>query len=368
MKKFRIVTILLPLFALTACETTELSGEVDFHTEAQISFWNDTDFESSLLKYGSGEESQEKPEPLKIAWNSKKGKKYLIKVSEKSDMSAAWEFEFSSRKREYDLYNCKTGTEYFYNITTYYSNETITSEVRSFTTKSGGPRNLYVEGLNNIRDIGGYVTNSNKVVKQGLMYRCAKMNESDVASPQIIISENGINTMIKQLGIKTDIDLRKTEVKDGVSEIGGLTSSPLGETVNYVNCPMYYEGSSVISHSSKVKREANQASIKKMFDLMSDINNYPVVFHCTQGKDRTGALAYLMETLLGANKDDIYHDYLFTNMSKVGGYCNYSQFEKYEDVLRTYGGDTLQEQSYNYLLKIGVSEDNINSFINIMTN
>ena len=365
MKKFRVLAILFSLFSLTACEVQELSGEVDFHTDKQNQFWADTNFESSLLAYGSGEESLEKPVPLKIAWNSKKGKKYLIRVSENADMSNAWEFEFSSRKREYDLYNCKTGTNYYYDITTFYSSGQETSEVKTFNTKSGGPRNLYVDGLNNIRDIGGYVTNGNKVVKQGLMYRCAKMNESDVASPQITISEKGIETMTKQLGVKTDIDLRKIEVKDGKSEIGGLTTSPLGESVNYVNCPMYYEGSSVLSHSSKAKRETNQASIKKMFDLMGNINNYPIAFHCTQGKDRTGAMAYLLEALLDMKLDDIYHDYLYTNMSEVGGYCNYSQFAKYDDVLNTFPGTTLQEKASLYLVSIGVSLETITNIQNI---
>ena len=41
-----------------------------------------------------------------------------------------------------------------------------------------------------------------------------------------------------------------------------------------------------------------------MFEVLGDANNYPVAFHCTQGKDRTGALAYLMETLLDMKTSD----------------------------------------------------------------
>lgn len=364
MKKWQI--ILLPVLLLSACgeaDPKEVNfslkevGEVDFHTADQIAFWADKNVESSLLAYGMGEETKDLPTPIKLDWKVPNAKKYIVKVSEKEDMSNSWSFE--TKKKAFDLYNCKIGTKYYWTVTAEYKSNSFTSPVATFTTKVAGPRNLIVDGLNNIRDIGGFTTNEGKIVKQGLMYRSAKMNESDVAKVQVTISNKGIETMKNQLGIKTDIDLRKTDVKDGASEIGGLVSSPLGEDVNYVNCPMYYEGSSVISHPSKSKKEVNQASVKKMFDLMADKNNYPMVFHCTQGKDRTGAMAYLLETLLGMDKNDIYHDYLFTNMSKVGGYCNYSQFEKYEDVLRTYGGDTLQEQAYNYLIKIGVSAENI---------
>ena len=38
-----------------------------------------------------------------------------------------------------------------------------------------------------------------------------------------------------------------------------------------------------------------------------------IMFHCTQGKDRTGITSALILTLLGASKEEIYHDYLLTN-------------------------------------------------------
>ena len=130
---------------------------------------------------------------------------------------------------------------------------------------------------------------------------------------------------------------------------------------------MYYDGSSVIVHTTSAKDAVNKASIKKMFDTLADRNNYPVAFHCTQGKDRTGALAYLMETLLDMKTTDIYHDYLFTNMSEIGGYCAYKAFAGYDYYLNQMEGNSLQEKAYNYLLSIGVSAANIDSFISIMT-
>ena len=154
---------------------------------------------------------------------------------------------------------------------------------------------------------------------------------------------------------------------DGVDEIGGITKSPLGESVNYVNCPMYYDGSSVIAHTTSVKDAANKENIKKMFDVLAVKDNYPVAFHCTQGKDRTGALAYLMETLLDMKTTDIYHDYLFTNMSQIGGYCAYKAFAGYDYYLNQQEGSNLSQKAYNYLLSIGVSATNIDSFISIMT-
>ena len=364
--------VLLTPFALSGCNPKSVSftlnepGEVDIHTQDQNDFWADQNMEKSLLQYGMGEESKEKPNPVKLSWKVTRAKSYTVNVSEKEDMSDSWSFE--CKKKEFDLYNCKTGYKYYWTVTAHYSQNEFTSQVGTFEIKSGGPRNLFIEGVNNARDIGGYVTNGGKTINQGLIYRTAKMNESSVSAPQLTITENGIKTATEQLKIKTDIDLRKVE-KDssGVDEIGGISKSPLGDSVNYVNCPMYYDGSSVIVHTTSAKDAVNKASIKKMFDTLADRNNYPVAFHCTQGKDRTGALAYLMETLLDMKTTDIYHDYLFTNMSEIGGYCAYKAFAGYDYYLNQMEGNSLQEKAYNYLLSIGVSAANIDSFISIMT-
>ena len=371
-KAFFLTLAMLTTLFISGCNPSEVTftlnepGEVDIHTDEQNAFWNDQDMEKSLLQYGSGEENKEKPNPVKLSWKVTRAKFYTVNVSENEDMSDAWHLE--SKKKEYDLYNCKTGTKYYWTVTAHYSSVEHTSQVGTFTIKAGGPRNIYIDGVNNVRDIGGYVTNGGKTIKQGLIYRTAKMNESSVAAPQMTITENGIKTATEQLKIKTDIDLRKVE-KDssGVDEIGGITKSPLGESVNYVNCPMYYDGSSVIAHTTSAKDAANKENIKKMFDVLAVKDNYPVAFHCTQGKDRTGALAYLMETLLDMKTTDIYHDYLFTNMSQIGGYCAYKAFAGYDYYLNQQEGSNLSQKAYNYLLSIGVSATNIDSFISIMT-
>lgn len=374
MKKYFLLPFIV--LSISACGENDPSsvnftlndvGEVSFHTDEQEEFWKDNNVESSLLKYGMGEEEKELPNPINLSWKVTSAKNYIIQISENSDMSNSW--EFTTKKKQFNLYNCKTGTKYYWRIIANYKSNSFTSDISTFNVKSGGPRNLLVNGINNIRDIGGYTTDEGKIINQGLIYRSAKMNESSVSTIRYTITDNGIETMRNQLGIKTDIDLRKIEIdEDGVNEIGGLTYSPLGEDINYVNCPMYYEGSAVIGHTSAAKDAFNKENIKKMFETLGNVDNYPIVFHCTQGKDRTGALAYLMETLLGMNINDIYHDYLFTNMSKIGGYCNYKAFSGYNYYLNKLEGESLKEKAFNYLLSIGVSEENINNFINIMVN
>jgi len=49
------------------------------------------------------------------------------------------------------------------------------------------------------------------------------------------------------------------------------------------------------------------------FRVLLGSEGRPVVFHCTQGKDRTGVAALLLLTALGIDRDTIMRDYLLTN-------------------------------------------------------
>jgi protein tyrosine/serine phosphatase len=49
--------------------------------------------------------------------------------------------------------------------------------------------------------------------------------------------------------------------------------------------------------------------IKYVLELCADENRHPVAFYCTAGKDRTGAIAAIILTLLGSDMEDIVEDY-----------------------------------------------------------
>lgn len=50
--------------------------------------------------------------------------------------------------------------------------------------------------------------------------------------------------------------------------------------------------------------------ICEIMEVMADISNYPIIIHCTQGKDRTGLVIILLLLLLGTPLDAISTDYL----------------------------------------------------------
>ena len=148
-------------------------------------------------------------------------------------------------------------------------------------------------------------------------------------------------------------------------ETAGITSSPLGSSVNYVNLPMKYGGSNVIAN------EANKASFKSFLEYCADEDNYPIAFHCVRGTDRTGAMAYAIGALCGVSELDLMKDYLFSNFANINSAYLESKAITgaafYIEQIRNSEGDTLSEKTKNYLIsKTGVSLETLNSIISIL--
>ena len=83
-----------------------------------------------------------------------------------------------------------------------------------------------------MRDIGGYTTLNGDTVKQGQIIRCGKLHNSDGSQK---ITAKGIAEMRDNLGIKSEIELRKASN----NEYGGVENSMLGTDVNYFLLPMH---------------------------------------------------------------------------------------------------------------------------------
>ncbi len=76
-----------------------------------------------------------------------------------------------------------------------------------------------------------------------------------------------------------------------------------------------------------------KASIVKGLVFMAE-NQGPYLIHCTEGKDRTGFFAALLESLVGASKNEIIEDYMQS-------YINYYGVQKGTDKYNVIAGDVL---------------------------
>jgi protein-tyrosine phosphatase len=201
-----------------------------------------------------------------------------------------------------------------------------------------------------VRDIGGYINLDGKQIKQGMIYRSAKLDD---------ITELGKYTLVNILGVKTDLDLRGDKATKPVSELNHIITA----------CPWYTD-----SDNSIFMNEANKTEFANTVKVFADIDNYPIIFHCSLGRDRTGTLALVLEGLLGLDYNTLMMEYELSVFSYWGSYgaTNYkTQMSKhientYNYIHDHYDGDTFAEEVENFLLDIGVTAEEIASIKNIM--
>lgn len=274
---------------------------------------------------------------------------YTVEVSTDENFQSASAYQTS--KLYVKIYNLYNATTYYWRVTAIPEAGEEVVKTSVFTTVSGGPRVITVDGIYNVRDLGGYLTELGKVTKQGLLYRGSEMN----GTHNIDITQAGIETMTQELGIVSDIDLRAS------SEANGATQSPLGADIKFD----YFTIGNYLAAFSQTEQ------YRRIFSYLADETNYPAYFHCWGGADRTGTVAFLINGLLGVSYEDLVKDFEFTSFSIFGirafnGTDGLALKPVYDKIMSDYEGDTLSEKIENYMLSIGVTETEIYNIRAIM--
>ena len=257
----------------------------------------------------------------------------VLELSEKADFSDARIYKTVSDR--ISLGNLKTGTTYHIRAN---------GKSGSFSTKSATPRFLKVGGILNVRDIGG------GKIKQGILFRGSELERC------FPITDEGRETFTKELGIRTQLDLR-LEMK------GKLDGSSAGDSVKLVQIPYR-------PYSEVFLPEYTEA-IKPIMELFADPESYPVYFHCKGGADRTGMIALYLRALAGEDDDTIHLDYELTGLSTYAGGItegatgirsrNAEYYREFIKRIKSYAYDDapLSVAVPEFLKTCGISEDTI---------
>ena len=322
------------------------------------------------------------PKMTRLEWTGgDEGCEYAVKVVEASTGKLAYENTVKDNFVYID--NLKLATEYKWTVTA--GKETAES---TFKTEDIPPRIVRINGVGNVRDIGGYIGLGGKRVKQGLIYRSAELNYSPThtyyTKEELIalgrqadwekfqkkkkkryiiktttcgksrMSEASCAEALKYLGIKTDIDIRNNW------ETAAMTNSPFGSTVNWVHAQ--YAG------YDRIHKDSWYKSFNKIFSLMLDEKNYPFVFHCRAGQDRTGALAYILLAILGVNEEMLSLDWEMTGLYNRGWQFNHERlYDKIaQGFLKNCKGNTVMERAIDYVKKCGFTDADIEKFRELM--
>ena len=338
----------------TQIEITSPKGEVYPYIDAAREYL-ESSAGSNVSYYLKGSyKNQQKP--VILSWESNLSSfgvtSYKVEYSLNNDYSSAITVEVDGSKNEVELFNLFKASRYFVRVTGYNGREEIATAESEFTTTDLGPRVMNVDGINNVRDVGGYITESGKRTVQGLLYRGGTLTPSDVYRSNL--TEEGKRTMSEVMGIRSEFDFRSPS-ESGLEE---------GESV-IPNASLKYFTLNGYSDC------LNIANAKRLFSALAVESNYPIYYHCTGGADRTGTVTYLINALLGVSEDLLIKDYEFTSFSifgerntQTGGYANY--FQSFRNKLLDYEGETLQQKVESWLLAIGVTQVEINNIKAIM--
>ena len=280
-------------------------------------------------------------ETVRLEWKAiRNAKNYSVAVAKRRDFSD--QVVYQTEECSLELDNLLANTDYYWKVE---ANEK-TSKVRSFHT-SDTVRTVNINGVSNTRDCGGWKTEDGGTVKQGLIYRGAKLED---------ITEEGKKTMIEELGIRTELDLRTNEETDGGISI-------LGNSVHYLNYSgPYYCGRNGID--AQEYREALLGEIR----TFADADNYPIYVHCALGRDRTGTICFLINALLGVSEQDLYLDYEYSFLSSAGTIDApivndmIAAYGKMYYYVRGYAPDeSMAEATEKFMLEIGVKQEEIDT-------
>jgi hypothetical protein len=182
----------------------------DFHTLLQYSYIMDKNPEN-IFNYAQGDQNISLPEGNILEFSDRlniSSSSYIIQISSsiKFDSPDTKIIENLTEKK-YILKNLKLGQTIYYRGAID-EKDLLSSKIYKLTINNLPPRNLDIPGVANSRDIGGYKTNltENGIIKQGLFYRTAAIND---------ITEEGKEILTKDLGVKVEIDLREGDKNTG---------------------------------------------------------------------------------------------------------------------------------------------------------
>lgn len=393
MKKYvcLIMLILVSLLCLTACggndmakeptiqlNTTYAGATVDLCDPEVRAYLNAETEEEQFKTLLEKENKNHSHQTMIFSWTSDGSSRYTVYIADNEQFENAYEIETTVTALTKEVGVLVPGKTYYWKVVG--DQKGSTSKVDTFQTLDAPVRFITTDSIPNVRDIGGWKTQDGKTVKYELVYRGGKTNNSGVNSCAAYDNE----LFSKTLGVKTEIDLRTQDADDG-----GQSSSVFDDVFYYkttlTQCNYIFPNFEQEEPYKRSYDSRSKYSIREIFRVLADEENYPVFFHCNAGADRTGTVAFLINGVLGVSYEDLTRDFELTSgryrSAIVDGKFtqdgvmqdnadNYIAFGKmYQTMMKDYGTEdgSLASAIENYLVTVcKVKKEEIESMKNIM--
>ena len=295
-----------------------------------------------------------RPRPVELVWT---GGMAPFTVTLRRKMDGKVFFSGASKRRRVSVDSLEIAREWEWTV----ADAAGATATGTFRTADVAPRLVRIEGVPNARDLGGRKTADGRRVRQGLLFRSSGLNNNSekgkdgcMVPGSKRLSEAERARILRQYGFKCDVDLRRPD------EVYGMSESPLGSGVKWANLRYAVYGG--------FTNAAARANGKALFREILDTRNYPLVFHCIAGADRTGTVAFLLNGLLGVSMEDALKDYLATGYIDHGvtDRRHLESLDAMVAAMNAIPGGTFAEKTAAYFRELGFTDAELAAYREFM--
>ena len=164
-------------------------------------------------------------------------------------------------------------------------------------------------GGRNFRDLGGHPVDGGCRVQRGKIYRSAHLAQIPQEGPHPLaaIRLRTLVTLQSQLEVRHLGPPRAEFLDSGVR----WEHIPIGDS--WFQDDGFYKTETPPGHEHLVIVTEFRNGWQSFFKLLAERDVYPLVFHCSAGRDRTGVGAVMLLELLGVSRELIVADFLESN-------------------------------------------------------
>ena len=194
---------------------------------------------------------------------------------------------------------------------------------------------ITLNGVGNARELGGYRI-GNRRIKRGVLLRTAGLDHIAPEAKAALQSCYHLQTVVdlRMTSERTllpdpdipgaqNLHLPVIEMEDMLTAIPGgvdpklmkLFTDPKGDRMALFN--MAYDNGFMNDrlYEGFLLDARGRAAYRAFFEALLGLEDgRAILWHCTDGKDRTGCAAMLTLFALGADRETVYHDYMLTNV------------------------------------------------------
>jgi protein-tyrosine phosphatase len=171
-------------------------------------------------------------------------------------------------------------------------------------------RQIDFEAISGFRDLGGYQAMGGHRVARRRLFRSGELRG---------MTGGDLIKLKEEIGLKSVIDLRHAreglEQQQEISLLNQIGAKyfyvPLNTNSDHRQERELYDHFSTMGEVYLYRIADREYGLRliEALEIMAEPGNYPLVFHCLAGKDRSGVLAATVLGALGVGDEDIIFDY-----------------------------------------------------------